>query len=98
MTIFIQNEHSLYNHHENTTTFQQRFKRHVDKLSDEITQLGNPFICDSKELVQLGTKDVISDDATKIVFTIEDLGKKIHEEFLKTRIFTKTNAIDTPIK
>lgn len=99
-TILKQNEHSVYNHHDNSPTFQQRLNRHVDKLSDEITNLGNPFICsgESKELVQLGTKDVIGEDAAKIVFTIQDLGKKQFEEFRKTRIFTKTNAIDTPIK
>ena len=52
------------------------FNKDSRGISDEITQLGNLFICESKELVQLGTKGVISDDATKIVFTIEDLGKK----------------------
>ena len=63
-----------------THHLQQRFNRHVDKLSDEITQLGDPFICfillsfiyGSKELVQLGTKDVAGEDAAKMVFTIED--------------------------
>ena len=58
-----------------------------------MTQLGNPFICsDDSKLVQLRTKDVVGKDAAKMIFAIEDLGKKQHEEFLKT------NVVDTPIK
>ena len=44
----------------------------------EITKLGNPFKgeVDKKELVQLGTKDVMGEDAVKTVMGIEELGKK----------------------
>jgi len=47
------------------------------------TSLGNPFICsgESKELVQLGTKDVMGKDAAKTLMGIEDLGKKQYEKF-----------------
>ena len=100
LTILKENEHSIYNHHESSPTFQKRFKQDVDKLSDEISQLGNPFSCanDSKELIQLGTKDVMGDDAIKKVMEIKELGKKQYEEFRNTRIFTQKNPIDTPIR
>ena len=79
LSILKGNEHSVFNHHENTDAFQKSFKEDVNNLSVEITKLGNPFKgkVDKKELVQLGTKDVMGEDAVKTVMGIEELGKKL---------------------
>ena len=68
-------------------------------MSAEIAKLGNPFKgeVDKKELVQLGTKDVMGEDAVKTVVGIEDLGKKKYEEFQKSRIYEQKVSLDTPI-
>ena len=56
LTVLKGNEHSKYNHHEDSPAFQANFRRNADNVSKEIEQLENPFIVDdSKELIQLGT-------------------------------------------
>ena len=52
-------------------------------MSVEITKLRNPFKGEvyKKELVQLGTKDVMGEDAVKTVMEIEELGKKKYTLF-----------------
>ena len=74
----------------NSPTFQQGFQKHVDNLYDVMTQLGNPFnnANGSKELIQLGTKDVMGDDAVQKVFQVEVMEKNQFKEFRNTRILT----------
>ena len=56
LTVLKGNEHSKYDHHEDSPAFQENFRRDVDNVSKEIEKLENPFIVDdSKELIQLGT-------------------------------------------
>ena len=99
LTVLKGNEHSKYNHHEDSPTFQEKFRKNVDKLSNEIEQLGNPFIVDdSEELIQLGTKNVMGDDVVSTVRQIEELGKNQHAEFRRTRILAHTVQLDSPIK
>ena len=86
LTVLKGNEHWKYNHHEDSPAFQETFGKHVDNLAKEIGQLGNPFtVDDSKELIQLGTKDVMGDDVVWTVRQNEELGKKKQEEFRQTR-------------
>ena len=95
ITVLKENEHSVYNHHEDSEAF--KFRTDVDKLSTEIKQLGNPFnstSCgDSKELIQLGNKDVMNEETAKKVFEVEKIGKDQFEEFQTTRIFSQTTSI-----
>ena len=89
LTVLKGNEHSKHNHHKDSPAFQEKFRKHVDNMSKEIKQLGNPFIFDdSKELIQFGTKDVMGDDIVSTVRQIEDLGKNKHAEFRKTNLCT----------
>ena len=55
------------------------------------------IVNDSKELIQLGTKDVMGGDLST-VRQIEELGKNQHAEFRKSRIFAHTVQLDSPIK
>ena len=70
ITVLKENEHLVYNHHEDSEAF--KFRTDVDKLSTEIKQLGNPFnntsSGDSKELIQLGNKDVMNERNSKESF------------------------------
>ena len=45
-------------HHEQTPQAQKTFKERVDKLSQALKDLGNPFQEDSKDLYSLDTKDI----------------------------------------
>ena len=99
ITLLKGNEHSEFHHHEDSKAFQEKFAKHVALLTTEFNQLGNPFEQDeSKELVQLGTKDVMADNVVPTVRNIEEIGRKQHAEFRETRIFRKIIKLDDPIK
>ena len=93
------NEHSNFHHHEDSKAFQDKFAKHVALLTIEFNQLGNPFGPDElKELVQLGTKDVMTDNVVSSVRNIEEIGRKQHADFRETRIFRKSIRLDDLIK
>ena len=73
---------------------------HVALLTTEFNQLGNPFGPDElKELVQLGTKDAMTDNViVSTLRNIEEIGRKKYAEFRGTRIFRKSIRLDDPIK
>ena len=63
ITVLKGNEHSEFHHHEDSKAFQEKFAKHVALLTTELNQIGNPFGPDkSKELVELGTKNVMTDN------------------------------------
>ena len=64
-TVLQQKQHGSFHHHEDSNSFQIRFAKYFNDLT-EFDQLGNPFMSDeSNELMQLGTKDVMGDDVIK---------------------------------
>ena len=68
-------------------------------LTTEFNQLGILFGPDElKELVQLGTKDVMTDNVVSSVRNIEEIGRKQHADFRETRIFRKSIRLDDLIK
>lgn len=80
--MFRSKEHGNFHHHEDSAGFKARFVKHVDDLTAEIEQLGNPFLPDeSGELIQLGTKDVMGDEMVATVRTIKEHGKKQWKDF-----------------
>ena len=98
ITVLKGNEHSEFHHPEDSKAFQEKFAKHVALLTTELNQLGNPFEPDElKELVQLGTKDVMK-DVVSTVRNIEEIGRKQHAEFRETIIFRKSIRLDDPIK
>ena len=94
-----ENEHSEFDHHEETKSFQEKFVKYVSSLTKEFNRLGNPFEPDeSNELIQLGTKDVMGDNVVPTVGRIEEIGKKQHNEYREMRIFNKIVPFDDPIR
>ena len=93
------NQHYEFHHHEGSKAFQEKFAKHVALLTTELNQLWNPFGPDElKELVQLGTKDVMTDNVVSSVRNIEEIGRKQHADFRETRIFRKSIRLDDLIK
>ena len=89
-TVLKGNEHSEFHHHEDSKAFGENFAKHVALLTTGFNQLGNLFGPDElKELVQLGTKDGMTDNVISTVRNIQEIGKKQHVEFRETKIFCK---------
>jgi len=75
---------SEYRHHEQTPAFQARFKKHVANLIEEFKKLRNPFEDDGNvELIQLDTKNVLSDAVLKAVNEVEELSYRQAKQFTR---------------
>lgn len=61
-------------HHEQTPSLQEAFKRQVNSLSEVITAMGNPFLDDGPELLVLDTRNCVDDAVVATVQNIEQLG------------------------
>ena len=98
-SILRKEEPTDFRHHEKTPAFQKRFFNHVTSTTEEFIKLGNPFSdCCGDDLVQISMRDAMDDAVVKTVRTIEDLGKKAYEDFIKERINSCTKEIEDPVK
>ena len=100
-TVLENNEHHQdFHHHEYSKTFQLQFQINVDNLKKEFEQLGNPFHVtdDCSDLIQLGTRDVMSDNVIDTVRTIQNVGSLQYQNFRKEFILNHREKFDTPIK
>ena len=89
-SILNENEHSEFNHHKDSKSFQEKFAKHVSSTTKEFNQLGNPFESDeSKELIQLGTKARLGDDVVRTIKRIKEIWKKQYNKFCEMKIFDK---------
>ena len=94
----LKDEDTQFRHHEDTPGFQRRFNNHYTSLMKEFEKLGNPFICDSpNELIQIDTRDIMSENVVNTINKIEDIGRKQAETFINDRIVDKKIPIDAPI-
>ena len=76
VTVLKGNEQSGFQHSEDLSSFQVKFASHVKKLKAEFEKLDNPVLADeTKELYQLGIKDVMSDDVSCAVKNIHSVNK-----------------------
>ena len=63
-------------HHEDTDSFENTFRKENEALFVAFDETGNPFAETEEGLVQLATKHVLDDGATKSVREAKVLGKK----------------------
>ena len=68
-------------HHEQTPHAQKTFKERVDKLSQALIDLGNPFQEDSKDLYSLDTKDIAHPDSAQRLQSHLERGQAKFMEF-----------------
>ena len=80
-------------HHENTSSFEVRFRKDVDSLYAAIIELGNPFQEKEKNLVQLSTKAVLDSEVSNSVRLVGKLGKQQYESFVKDRLLSNRKSL-----
>ena len=72
-----ENKHLEFHHHEDSPSFQEKFKKHVSGLAVELEQLGDHFIVDEMvELFQLDMKDVMGEAVVMMVKITEEIKKE----------------------
>ena len=93
------NDHGEFHHHEDSRSFQVKFKKNVEDLIAEFVALGNPFNqTGSNELIQLGTQNVMDEDSVSNLRQIEKIGIDQWNAFKKDRLINKEVEFKAPIK
>ena len=85
-------------HHEEGFSHQKEFKEQASSLVQVISDLGNPFLDESDELISLDTRDVLDESVVKTVRTVNTLGKGQFTNYHKEVFIDCTRSIHDPIK
>lgn len=85
-------------HHEQTQQAQKVFLDRVKKLSHAMTDMGNPFQEDSRDLLSLDTKDIAHASAAKLIATHHEKGRARFQEFLKGMEGKDMSTFYAPVK
>ena len=97
-TFLLEDDSELnYRHHEEGLSTQEAFKKHASKLTDVITDYGNPFLDEYPELLVLHTRDCVDDSVVATIRNFETLGKDQCKKF-KEVPEKRERSIHDPIK
>lgn len=69
-------------HHEDTRSFEIKFRKDVDSLYTAINDLGNPFKEKEKNLVQLASRVVLSTEESSSSRKAHTIGEEQFKKFL----------------
>ena len=84
-------------HHEETLPTQQSFREQVLSFAKTISDMGNPFMNDTAELLMLDTCDVMNESVTNTVHTVDKLEKSQYGEYHQSVVVDSTRSIHDPI-
>ncbi|KAJ8405639.1 hypothetical protein AAFF_G00316190 [Aldrovandia affinis] len=85
-------------HHEETERAQRVFFENVEKLSQAMKDMGNPFQEESRDLLSLDTKDIAHHTAAELIGTHLEKGKVRFQEFMKGLEGEEESTFYEPIK
>ena len=95
---YISEEDHKQQHHEEGMSTQKTFKDQALALVQTISEMSNPFLDDSAELVTLDTRNVIDESVVNTVCTVEAVGRDQYNTYHKSVISDRTCSIHEPIK
>lgn len=84
-------------HHEQVPSTQAAFQKHVRDLRNVITEMGDPFMEDSSDLITLDTKNIMDDTAVDRLHSIQDIGQAQYASFKDDVLHTGRKSISEPI-
>ena len=84
-------------HLEQTASIQKTFAKQVCSLAEVITDMGNPFIEESQELICLDTHDIMDEEAAKSVRQAEELGVQQYQSFVEERLVNGSKPLSDRI-
>ena len=92
-------EHTEHtSHHEQTEQAQQMFLEKVGKLSQTMTDMGNPFQEASRDLFSLDTKDIAHHTAAELDGTHHEKGRMSFQKFMHGLEVGESNKQEEPGK
>ena len=90
-------EHN-YGHHEEGLSTQEALRKQVSKITDVITDYGNPFLDDYPEFLVLHTRDCVDDSVVATIRNFETLGTDQYKKFKEEVLDKRESSIHDPIK
>ena len=72
--------------HEQTRSSQLRFAQQVQSLVEVIEEMGNPFLEESKDLLQLNTRDIVDQAVVSSICSAEEIGLQQYQNFVAERL------------
>ena len=87
-----------YRHHGERLTSQEAFRKQASKLTDVITDYGNPFLDDYPELLVLHTRDCVEDSVVATIRNFETLCKDQYKKFIEEVLEKIERSIHDPVK
>ena len=85
-------------HHEEGFSSQKSFKEQVASLTAVISEMGNPFLEDTDELLALDTRNVLDVSVANSVREVCNLGKLQYSNYYKEVIIDRQRSIHDLIK
>ena len=79
-----------HHHHEQGFCTQKTFREQSLCLVEAINDMGNPFVCNSSELLVLDTQNIISESVVHTVCTVEEIGRDQYINYHKSVIVERT--------
>ena len=85
-------------HHEKNKHTQKRILRDIKSLISTTDDMGNPVWETSSDLLVLDTRDVADKSIADGIHTIENIGKKQYDAYVRERLIDQVRPISDPIK
>ena len=83
----------MIRHHEMNPSIQKQFRNDVEALVSALSEMGNPFADDTKDLFTLDTKAVMDASATDLLTRVKDIGSTQYQKFVEERLKSPNNAL-----
>ncbi|ELU13546.1 hypothetical protein CAPTEDRAFT_218243 [Capitella teleta] len=85
-------------HHEQYPQYQKKFKEDVLNLIQAFEDLGNPFLEESADLLDLDQSIMMPDDVINNVRKISSFGRELYNKFLNERVFDQKVPFNETLK
>ena len=95
---FIEDGEHQNTHHEQAHSIQAKFQKQVINLAETITRMGNPFLDDFQDLVNLENRNCLDESAVIDLNVLETTGKEQYNHFVETVFEERSPSIHEPIK
>ena len=82
----------------NKQALQMKFVVEVKNLTEVIHSYGNPFLEESKELLLLGSRNIVDSGRSRLVSEVETIGQKQYDDFVEKGVINGRDAFFAPIK
>ena len=84
-------------HHDQSKGIQKDFVEKVESLTATITDMGNPFLEDSNDLLRLDNRDILGEDAVTSVRKAGELGQSQYDDFVAERLEEQRKPLLSPV-